>query len=75
MRSQEFAMGGVRGHRRSQDFGSGGAQTRNHIGEDQKKVVLTVRFRIYDWGVGGRNVAGDQFWIGGGQTSSNRVGT
>ena len=42
------------------DWGKG-AQTRNHIGEDQKKRVFTVRFSICDWGA--RNLVGDQFWI------------
>ena len=26
-----------------------GAQTRNHIGGDQKKKVFTVKFSIIDW--------------------------
>ena len=42
-----------------------GAQTTNHIGENQKKRVFTVQFRIFNWGGGGRNLVGDQFWIGG----------
>ena len=51
-----------------------GAQTRNHIGEVQKKKrVFTVRFRICDWG-GGRNLVGDQFWIEGGPNLKLRSG-
>ena len=62
MRSQDFGLGG-----------GGGGQTKSHLGEDQKKESSQ-----FDLGFvigGARNLVGDQFWIGGGQTSNYWVGT
>ena len=43
----------------------GGPKAEITLVKTKKKRVFIVRFRICDWGGGGgRNLLGDQFWIG-----------
>ena len=55
----------------SQDFGLGRAQTTNHTGEGKKRV-FKIQFRIFDK-EGPENLVGDQFRIGGVQTTTGNV--